>query len=263
CKSCAGSPQFLTTFKNSALRYDSYKIVILAWIPSIGIRKSISKHQVWTPPTKLLLFSRRNFRRQVGVEKFAMTGINRREMLKTIGAASIGAVAPNVLNGEVLKKPYRVTEETVNTDILIIGGGTAGVIAAIQAGRAGRSAVLVENGSQLGGTITTGGVSFPGIHFAWGKQIIGGISWELIQEAVSLNGDELPNFTIPHGRQHWRHQVQLNGPLYAILAEQKCIEAGVKLRYYETPTRVVQENGNWKVETIGKGSSTTILAKQL
>lgn len=184
-------------------------------------------------------------------------------MLKTIGAASIGAVAPNVLNGEVLKKPYRVTEETVNTDILIIGGGTAGVIAAIQAGRAGRSAVLVENGSQLGGTITTGGVSFPGIHFAWGKQIIGGISWELIQEAVSLNGDELPNFTIPHGRQHWRHQVQLNGPLYAILAEQKCIEAGVKLRYYETPTRVVQENGNWKVETIGKGSSTTILAKQL
>src|SRR5690606_3934337 len=126
-----------------------------------------------------------------------------------------------------------------------------------------RSVVLVENGSQLGGTTTTGGVSFPGIHFAWGKQIIGGISWELIQEAVALNGDVLPNFAIPHGRQHWRHQVQLNGPLYAILAEQKCIEAGVNIRFYETPTKAIQEGANWRVETVGKGTRTEIVAKQV
>lgn len=192
-----------------------------------------------------------------------MTGINRREMLKTIGVASLGAVTPKLLKGDRLQAPYKVTEQTIHTDILVVGGGTAGVIAAIQAGRAGRKVVLVENGSQLGGTTTTGGVSFPGIHFAWGKQIIGGISWELIQEAVALNGDVLPNFAIPHGRQHWRHQVQLNGPLYAILAEQKCIEAGVNIRYYETPTKAVEENGNWKVETIGKGIRANIMANQV
>jgi len=192
-----------------------------------------------------------------------MTGINRREMLKTIGVASLGAVTPKLLKGDILKEPHKVTEETIHTDILVVGGGTAGVIAAIQAGRAGRKVVLVENGSQLGGTTTTGGVSFPGIHFAWGKQIIGGIGWELIQEAVALNGDVLPNFSIPHGRQHWRHQVHLNGPLYAILAEQKCLEARVMIRYYETPTQAAMDNGNWRVETIGKGTRTEIVANQV
>jgi len=184
-------------------------------------------------------------------------------MLKTIGVASLGAVTPKLLKGDILKEPHKVTEETIHTDILVVGGGTAGVIAAIQAGRAGRKVVLVENGSQLGGTTTTGGVSFPGIHFAWGKQIIGGIGWELIQEAVALNGDVLPNFSIPHGRQHWRHQVHLNGPLYAILAEQKCLEARVMIRYYETPTQAAMDNGNWRVETIGKGTRAEIIANQV
>src|SRR5690606_38245513 len=71
------------------------------------------------------------------------------------------------------------------------------------------------------------------------------------------------NFAIPHGRQHWRHQVQLNGPLYAILAEQKCIEAGVNIRFYETPTKAIQEGANWRVETVGKGTRTEIVAKQV
>src|SRR5690554_2206802 len=192
-----------------------------------------------------------------------MTNLNRRDILKTIGAASLGAITPQLLKEDIIKEPHKVTEETIHTDILVVGGGTAGVIAAIQAGRAGRKVVLVENGSQLGGTTTTGGVSFPGIHFAWGKQIIGGIGWELIQEAVALNGDVLPNFSIPHGRQHWRHQVHLNGPLYAILAEQKCLEARVMIRYYETPTQAAMDNGNWRVETIGKGTRAAITANQI
>ena len=48
-----------------------------------------------------------------------------------------------------------------NVDILVIGGGTAGTIAAIQAGRTGLRTALIESGSQLGGVTTTGGVSFP------------------------------------------------------------------------------------------------------
>src|SRR5690606_13564884 len=114
------------------------------------------------------------------VENFTMTGINRREMLKTIGVASLGAVTPKLLKGDILKAPYKVTEETIHTDILVVGGGTAGVIAAIQAGRAGRKVVLIENGSQLGGTTTTGGVSFPGIQFAWGERLIGCTGWGVV-----------------------------------------------------------------------------------
>ena len=46
-----------------------------------------------------------------------------------------------------------------DVDVLVVGGGTAGTIAAIQGGRAGLRTALVESGSQLGGVTTTGGVS--------------------------------------------------------------------------------------------------------
>ena len=41
-----------------------------------------------------------------------------------------------------------------SVDVLVVGGGTAGAIAAIQAARAGAATVLVEMGGQLGGTTT-------------------------------------------------------------------------------------------------------------
>jgi hypothetical protein len=160
-------------------------------------------------------------------------------------------------------KPYTIKKQTLKTDILVIGGGTAGVIAAIQAGRAGIKTILVENGSQLGGTTTTGGVAYPGIFFAWGKQVISGIGWELVQAAVALNDDTLPNFSIPHGKNHPRHQVRLNGQLYALLIEEKCIEAGVQIRFYETPTQITFQNNNWVVQTMGKGTMTEIICNQL
>lgn len=184
-------------------------------------------------------------------------------MLTKMGALSLGMAAPTLSKGEVLKKPYKIYQREIETDILVVGGGTAGAIAAIQAGRSGQRVVLLECQSQLGGTTTTAGVAFPGIFFAWGRQIIGGIGWEIVQEAVALNGDALPNFSIPHGREHWRHQVRLNGPLYTILLEQRCLEAGVEIRYYETPTQITFQDGHWLVETVGKGVKAQIKCKQL
>jgi len=48
-------------------------------------------------------------------------------------------------------------------DMIILGGGTAGVVDAIQAGRAGVKTLLVEKTGMLGGTTTNGGVNFPGL----------------------------------------------------------------------------------------------------
>jgi glycine/D-amino acid oxidase-like deaminating enzyme len=189
--------------------------------------------------------------------------MKRRSALASIGAISFGIGAKDAVPVEIEREPYKVKKQSLKTDIVVVGGGTAGVIAAIQAGRAGRKVILIENGSQLGGTTTTGGVAFPGIFFAWGKQVIGGIGWELVQEAVALNDDTLPDFSIPHGRNHPRHQVRLNGQLYAMLLEEKCLEAGVQLRFYETPTRLAFQNNNWTVETIGKGTNTEITCQQL
>lgn len=189
-----------------------------------------------------------------------MEKIKRRTALASLGSLM---TAPVLEKGEFVQAPYQIKKTILKTDILVIGGGTAGVIAAIQAGRVGRKTILVENGSQLGGTTTTGGVAFPGIFFAWGKQVISGIGWELVQSAVAMNDDTLPNFSIPHGRNHPRHQVRLNGQLYALLIEEKCVEAGVQIRFYETPTKITPQKNGWLVQTMGKGVIAEIACNQL
>ena len=150
-----------------------------------------------------------------------------------------------------------------DVDVLVIGGGTAGTIAAIQAGRAGLRTALVESGSQLGGVTTTGGVSFPGLFHAWGKQIVAGIGWELVIKAVALDSGQLPDFSVFSPERHWMHQIRINGPVYAALAEEACTQAGVQLHFYEIPTQVVETDRGWKIETVGKNLRRTILTKQL
>src|SRR5690606_10821127 len=135
-------------------------------------------------------------------------------------------------------------------DVLVVGGGTAGTIAAIQAGRAGAKVLLVERGAQLGGTMTTGGVAYPGLFAAWGKQVIAGIGWELVKECVALDGGEFPDFSrVP--QRHWMNQLQTNQYIYALLAEEKCGQAGVKIAYYEHPQSVTQTANGWEVICVG------------
>ncbi len=153
--------------------------------------------------------------------------------------------------------------EPLHADVLIVGGGTAGMVAAIQAGRLGARTVLVEAGSQLGGTMTTAGVDFPGLFHAWGKQIIAGIGWDLVRATVELNSDRLPDFSVPYGRWHWKHQVRLNGAMLAAIAEEACVKAGVQLRYYETPLSIRREAKGWRVELAGKGTRVELLTRQL
>lgn len=185
-------------------------------------------------------------------------GKSRREALLRLGAGTAGAAS--ALGAAESAPPE---SKAIQADVLVIGGGTAGTIAAIQAGRLGARTVLVEAGSQLGGTMTTAGVDFPGLFHAWGKQVIAGIGWELVTAAVKLNGDALPDFSVPYGTQHWRHQVRLNGALYAALAEEACVNAGVQLRYYESPHAITRDGGAWRVQLGGKGTRAEVLARKL
>lgn len=192
-----------------------------------------------------------------------MEKIERRSMIKSMCAFSLGITAPSLAKGEKWVDPYETKRKNITTDILVVGGGPAGTVAAIQAARTGSKTVLVELGGQLGGTTTTGGVSFPGLFFAWGKLVIGGIGWEMVQECVNMNDDTLTNFSIPHGRNHPRHQVYLNPDLYKLLVEDKCLEAGVDIRFYETPFMTEFKNDHWVVETVGKGTHTRITCNQI
>lgn len=163
----------------------------------------------------------------------------------------------------------RVGAETVRCDVLVVGGGSAGMVAASQSARAGVKTILVESGFQLGGTATSGGVNFPGLFHAWGKQVIAGIGWEIVEKTVELDDGKLPDFSEPTGRQHWRHQIRVNVPLYSVIAEETCLESGVEIRYYEAPMEViplkaVENDGlNWQITTVSQGQKRTVRCRQL
>lgn len=187
---------------------------------------------------------------------------NRRRFLQGTFLATGAAVASTSETVAASTATDQEPEITDTVDVLVVGGGTAGTVAAIQAGRLGAKTLLIERGSQLGGTMTTGGVAFPGLFDAWGKPIIAGIGWELVKESVEMDEGTFPNFAkVP--QRHWHNQVFTNQFLYAILAEEKCAQAGVAIAYYEFPRSVVKVDQGWQVNCVGFGTSRRVLCRQI
>jgi len=200
-------------------------------------------------------------------EEMEDSHLGRRQFMQHSAAGVALAASSNLALGSDSTSQPRSSVKTdgfvvTQTDVLVVGGGTAGTIAAIQAARAGAKTVIVERGSQLGGTTTTGGVSFPGLFDAWGKQIIAGIGWELVRQSVELDGGKLPDFSKVPPR-HWMNQVRVNQFLYAILAEEKCEQAGVQIAYYEFPQAVTKTAAGWQVDCVGFGTRRRVLCKQV
>ena len=81
-----------------------------------------------------------------------------------------------IILGSVDAKPDPSPDRT-SADVIIYGGTSAGVAAAIQASRMGRTVVLIEPGQHLGG-LTSGGLGFTD---SGDKRVIGGISREFYQ----------------------------------------------------------------------------------
>ncbi len=192
-------------------------------------------------------------------------GTDRRDFLQSglLGTAAAGLAITSTSHVTAQTVPDAAEPEVTNeVDVLVVGGGSAGHVAAIQAGRAGAKTLIVERNSQLGGTTTTGGVAFPGLFDAWGKQVIAGIGWELVKESVELDGGQLPNFArVP--QRHWENQVHVNQFLYAILAEEKCAQAGVEIAYYEFPQAVTKTDDGWQVDCVGFGTKRRVRCKQI
>jgi len=187
-------------------------------------------------------------------------------MQRSAAGVALAVSSNAALGANTIPQPQPATETegrvVTRADVLVVGGGAAGTIAAIQAARAGVKTILVERGTQLGGTTTTAGVSFPGLFDAWGKQVIAGIGWELVRESVELDGGTLPDFSkVP--QRHWENQVRVNQFLYALLAEEKCTQAGVQLAYYESPQAIAQKADGWQVDCVGFGTQRRVLCKQI
>lgn len=147
-------------------------------------------------------------------------------------------------------------------DVIVIGGGTAGTVAAIQAGRAGARTLLVEKNGMLGGTMTVAGVNFPALFFAWGKQVIGGIGWELVKRTLDETGEVLPDMTDP-AQPNWRRHIHMDVAIWTALADQAMLDAGVDMLFHTMPASVQRSDGLWHVQICTKSGLRSVRAKVL
>ncbi|MBD2848603.1 FAD-dependent oxidoreductase [Paenibacillus sp. IB182496] len=149
-------------------------------------------------------------------------------------------------------------------DVIVCGGGAAGVVAAIQAARLGARVALIEKTGMLGGTAVTAAVDFPGLFHAWTKQVIAGIGWELIEETAARGGAELPDFEVqyPH-RRHWMHQIRVNRFVYSTVMDELCVGAGVDLHLHALPIRVEQDEEGCTVILGGKDGLQALRTRKL
>ncbi len=133
-------------------------------------------------------------------------------------------------------------KKSYDCDVLVAGGGTAGISAAIAAAREGARVILCESGGFLGGTATKGLVGpFMTCYDKKGEvQIIRGIFEELVQRLVKEGGakyhTECPGSDSYSGyRQHGHIGVTpFSDESLKRVAEEMCIEAGVRLFYHTT-----------------------------
>lgn len=88
-------------------------------------------------------------------------------------------------------------------DVVVVGGGPAGIMAASAAARAGRSAILLERYGFLGGAGTAGGLStFCGLHakvYGEHQRVIHGLADELLDRLERADGLAKPHLTINDG----------------------------------------------------------------
>jgi glycine/D-amino acid oxidase-like deaminating enzyme len=90
---------------------------------------------------------------------------------------------------ETVSEPARETPVLKSTDVLVVGGGSAGVCAAVAAARAGADVTLVERYGSLGG-LATGGliVLLLTLDDGRGRPVIGGLCQETTERMRAAGG---------------------------------------------------------------------------
>lgn len=131
-------------------------------------------------------------------------------------------------------------------DVIVCGGGTSGVAAALASARAGAKTLLIERVGQLGGQMNFSGP--PGFSFAWfynarHEQIVGGIAKEIYD--MMLNEGHAME---PH-HQNWRGAYQFNyidPDWFGMYIYQMLYEADCELMLHSLVTEVIREKDEVK-----------------
>ena len=146
-----------------------------------------------------------------------------------------------------------------NYDVIVVGGGVAGISAAVAAARTGAKTLLMEKTVILGGLATFGLISwYEPLCDGTGKQMISGIAEELIRLSVRESFDDLP---VERGGNEQtarpkdiRYATHFSPTVFALLLTEYLEENGVDLRLDTLATYPDVEDGICKgllVETVG------------
>lgn len=131
----------------------------------------------------------------------------------------------SVTSGEnvSVREPSRDVSVAGNYDVIVCGGGPAGLIAAVAAARNGARTLLIERYGFVGGMSTSALVTPISEFRHFGKQHIGGIPFELLCKAAALGG---ANVTLESGNY------PVNDEILKLAAQRLLLESGVTLLYH-------------------------------
>ncbi|MDM8553700.1 FAD-dependent oxidoreductase [Desulfococcaceae bacterium HSG7] len=155
----------------------------------------------------------------------------------------------------------KTVNETV--DVVIAGGGTAGHIAAIQAAREGVCTSVIEAGTMLGGTMTSGGVYMPNHFYSTEGPVVLGIAWEIYKKSIEIEGLPIPDYRKRRPVENPGYYSYINVPIYSATAEAEAVAAGVILHYHEFIAHVKAVGNFWEITSFGRGIKRVTKAREI
>jgi len=140
-----------------------------------------------------------------------------------------------------LTEPSRETTVLGEYDVVVLGGGPAGIAASVAAARAGRSTLLIERYGFLGGMGTAAGVTnFCGLHAnVHGdiRQVVHGVADDLLPRIAHLGG-----LNEPHALFGKTVAQAYDTAAYKIAADDLMLSAGVQVLFHALAAGVVMES---------------------
>ncbi|MBQ8974849.1 MAG: FAD-dependent oxidoreductase [Oscillospiraceae bacterium] len=159
----------------------------------------------------------------------------------------------------------RTLEVSHNTDVLVVGGGIAGVSAALAAARHGAKVTIIEREYALGGMATLGLIAiYLPLDDGMGEQVIRGIGEELLKLSIKHGADGVyPKAWLdggtPEQRKRERYIAQFNPHMFALEMEKLLKESGVTILYGTVAAAVFKENGKITAVAVENKSGRSVI----